>query len=71
MSGCTALRYVYASNAELDEAAVDQLLTDLVINAVSDGYLTISGGNNAPPSDPDGLALKTVLIDRSWNVYHN
>ena len=71
VSGCTALRYVYASNAALDEAAVDQLLTDLVINAVSNGYLYISGGNNAPPSDPDGLALKATLISRGWNVYHN
>ena len=71
VSGCTALRYVYASNAELDEAAVDQLLTDLVINAVTDGYLHIAGGNNAPPSDPDGLALKATLISRGWNVYTN
>lgn len=69
VSGCTSLRYVYASNCDLDETAVDQLLADLVANGTTDGYLQLNGGSNAPPSDPGGLALKAILIDRGWNVY--
>ena len=71
VSGCTALNNVIANNCALGEAAIDQLLTDLVSNGTTGGYLRINGGTNAPPSDPDGLALKAILIDRGWNIYHN
>ena len=70
-SGCTSLRYIYAQNCNFSVAAVDQLLTDLVNNGGTNGYLRINGGGSASPSDPDGLALKAVLVDRGWNVYHN
>lgn len=71
ISGCTNLRYVYASGCAFDEALVDQLLADLVANGVTNGYLRINSGTSAPPSDPDGLALKAILIDRGWSIYHN
>jgi hypothetical protein len=71
VTGCTSLRYVFAYGCAFDEAMVDQLLTDLVANGVLNGYLRIDGGTNAPPSDPDGLALKAILIDRGWTVYTN
>lgn len=69
--GCTNLSYIYASGCAFDETMVDQLLSALVANGVTDGYLRISGGTSAPPSDPDGLALKAILIDRGWNIYTN
>jgi len=70
--GCTSLRYIYAYGCAFDDGAmVDQLLADLVANGVTNGYLRINGGTSAPPSDPDGLALKAILIDRGWNIYTN
>jgi len=71
ISGCTSLRYIYAYGCAFDEAMVDQLLADLVANGTTNGYLRINSGSSAPPSDPDGLALKAILIDRGWNIYHN
>ena len=71
ISGCTNLGYIYAYGCAFDEAMVDQLLADLVANGTTGGYLRINSGSSAPPSDPDGLALKAVLIDRGWNIYHN
>ena len=71
ISGCTSLRYIYAYGCAFDEMLVGQLLADLIANGVSDGYLQINGGTNSPPSDPDGLAMMAVLIDRGWTVYTN
>ena len=50
---------------------VDQLLADLVTNGATGGYLQLRGGTNSPPSDPDGLALKAILLDRGWTIYTN
>jgi len=71
VTGCTSLRYIYAYGCAFDEAMVDQLLADLVANGVTDGYLRINGGTSAPPSDPDGLALEAILLDRGWTIYTN
>jgi len=71
ISGCTNLSYIYAYGCAFDQAMVDQLLADLVANGATNGYLRISSGSSAPPSDPDGLALKAILIDRGWSIYHN
>jgi len=71
ISGCTSLRYIYAYGCAFDEVMVDQLFADLVANGVNDGYLRINGGASSPPSDPDGLAMMAVLIDRGWTVYTN
>jgi len=53
------------------QAAVDQILSDVVGNGLNDGYLRIDGTGTAAPSDPDGLALKATLISRGWTVYTN
>ena len=71
ISGCSNLGYIYAYGCAFDQAMVDQLLADLVANGTTNGYLRITSGSSAPPSDPDGLALKAILIDRGWNIYHN
>ncbi len=70
VSGCTRLQYIYAYGGALSQAAVDQLLRDLVANGVTDGYLTLAAGNNAPPS-ADGLAAKAILLSRGWTVSTN
>ncbi len=70
-SGCINLRYLYAYNCNFSVAAVDQILTDLVNNGTTNGSLQMNGGGSASPSNPDGLALKAILINRGWNVYHN
>ena len=51
--------------------SVDQILSDVVGNGLTDGYLRIDGTGTAAPSDPDGLALKATLISRGWTVYTN
>ncbi len=68
ISGCPNLQYIYTYDCGMSEAMVDQLLTDLVGNGTEDGYADLSG-NNAPPSNPDGLALKAILISRGWTIY--
>ncbi|MFN3165570.1 MAG: hypothetical protein ACE37H_00735 [Phycisphaeraceae bacterium] len=70
-SGCTNLNYLYAYGCNFSVAAVDQLLEDLVNNGATNGYLQMNGGGSASPSNPDGLALKAILVNRGWNVYHN
>jgi hypothetical protein len=69
--GCSNLRYIYAYGAALPQVAVDQVLSDLVTNGATSGYLQINGPYNAPPSDPDGLAQKAILISRGWTIYHS
>ncbi|HRR86588.1 MAG TPA: hypothetical protein P5316_16375 [Phycisphaerae bacterium] len=69
VSGCSNLRYIYAYGCAFDEAMVDQLLTDLVANGTTNGYLQVNGPYNSPPSNPDGVALKNILISRGWSVY--
>lgn len=71
LSGCTALRNVYMQTCNFSVAVVDQVLTDLVNNGAINGTVRLNGGGSASPSNPDGLALKAILIDRGWNVYHN
>ncbi|NLE59418.1 MAG: hypothetical protein GX616_13735 [Planctomycetes bacterium] len=69
VSGCSNLRYIYAYGCAFDEAMVDQLLADLVANGTTNGYLQMNGPYNSPPSSPDGVALKNILISRGWSVY--
>jgi len=69
--GCDSLDYIYIRYCPLDQAAVDQILSDVVGNGLNDGYLRIDGTGTAAPSDPDGLALKATLISRGWTVYTN
>ena len=69
--GCTNFHYLYAYGCALPQEAVDQLLADLVANGTTGGYIEMSGGSNAAPSDPDGIALKNILISRGWTIYTN
>lgn len=69
--GCINLKYLYAYACSLPQTAVDQILTDLVVNGTTSGYVDLIGGNNAPPSSPDGIALKNVLISRGWTITTN
>lgn len=68
VSGCPSFQYLYAYESGFDQAMVDQLLADLVGNGATDGYVQIDGGNEQP-SDPDGLALMTILLSRGWSIY--
>lgn len=69
VSGCANLQYIYGYDCGLGTPMVDQLLADLVANGTTDGYVDLSGSSNSPPSNPDGLALKAILISRGWNIY--
>lgn len=71
LQGCTNFHYLYAYGCALPQEAVDQLLADLVANGTTGGYLEMGGGSNAAPSDPDGIALKNILISRGWSIYGN
>jgi hypothetical protein len=51
----------------LTQAAVDFVLVELSLNSIADGYVDITGPGNAIPS-ATGLAAKTVLEGRGWNV---
>ena len=69
--GCIYLEAIYAYGCALPQAAVDQVLADLVANGTANGYLQLNGPGNAPPSNPGGIALKNILISRGWTVYTN
>jgi hypothetical protein len=69
--GCASLDYISIRYCPLDQAAVDQILSDVVGNGLNNGYLRIDGTGTAAPSNPDGLALKATLISRGWTVYTN
>jgi hypothetical protein len=69
--GCTSLEEIYGYGCALPQAAVDQVLADLVANGTANGYLQLNGPYNAPPSNPGGIALKNILISRGWTVYTN
>lgn len=71
LTGCDSLDYISIRYCPLDQAAVDQILSDVVGNGLNNGYLRIDGTGTAAPSDPDGLALKATLISRGWTVYTN
>ena len=70
VSNCPVLKTIYLYSCDLAEAMVDQILADLVANGANDGYITMTGGNNAPPS-PAGQADVDILVSRGWRVYVN
>lgn len=71
ITGCTSLTYLYGVSCALDQATVDHILTELVAGGQTHGYMAIGMGANASPSDPDGLAMKAILIDRGWMINTN
>ena len=58
------------SDNELDEAAVDGVLADLDSFGLSNGFVDVSGGTNAPPSAA-GLTSKANLEGKGWTVTVN
>ena len=68
---CPGLKTVTLVNAALPTPNVDRLLADLVANGTADGAITVAGGSSGPPSDPDGIASKLILISRGWTVSTN
>ncbi len=71
LQGCTNMRYLYLMGCALSQIMIDQVLTDMVAGGVTNGYLDMSSGTNAAPSNPDGIALKNTLISRGWTVTTN
>jgi hypothetical protein len=75
ISGCPNLDIIDFSNNALTQAAVDQLLADVVAAGATptiDNYIDISNygsGTNAAPS-PAGLADIATLQGNGWNVYY-
>jgi Leucine-rich repeat (LRR) protein len=60
----------YASNCDLTETAVDDILVVLSNNGVTGGQVELNGGTNAIPS-ATGLAAKLALEADSWSVNVN
>jgi len=71
VSGCPDLTFVNLQWCALPQAAVDQVLFDLVDNGASNGNCYLNLGSNAPPSNPDGEAAKNTLVSRGWTVATN
>jgi Leucine-rich repeat (LRR) protein len=53
-------------NCALTQTAVDNILVALSESAVTNGYVDLSGGNNASPSQT-GIDAANVLNDKSWS----
>ncbi len=71
LQGCTNMHYLYLMGCALPQAMIDQVLTDMVASGMTNGYLDMSSGANAAPSNPNGVALKNTLISRGWTVTTN
>ncbi len=50
----------------LTQTAVDNILVALADNAISNGYVDLTGGTNAVPG-PAGLTALTVLFGKGWS----
>jgi|688.fasta_scaffold01183_26 hypothetical protein len=59
----------FANNA-LTATAVDYTLQWLAGSGVENGYVDLSGGTNAIPTE-NSAAARAILQDRGWNVYVN
>jgi Leucine-rich repeat (LRR) protein len=68
VSGCTALSYVDFNGCALSLDTVNGLLSELVANGVSNGFLDISEGTSASPTD---TADEATLIANGWSVTTN
>ena len=61
---------VYCLNNLLSQAAVDEILHQLVINGLSNGQAYLSGTGNAAPS-ATGQGYRSTLEGRGWFVLNN
>lgn len=57
-------------NCALTQTAVDNILVALSESAVTNGYVDLSGGSNASPSQT-GIDAANVLNDKSWSFDYN
>lgn len=57
-------------NCALTQTAVDNILVALSESAVENGYVDLSSGNNASPSQV-GIDAANVLSDKSWSFDYN
>jgi hypothetical protein len=65
-----ALALYFDANA-LNQACVDDILDALDDAGYSGGTLDLTGGTNATPSNPAGLASKANLVGKGWTVTNN
>ena len=68
VSGLSALTYLDCSSNQLTLDAVNGILAALVASGQANGYLDMSGGTNASPTD---TADEATLIANGWTVTTN
>ena len=59
---------LFASNCALTQTAVDNILVALSESAVEDGYVDLSGGDNASPSQTGIDAANVLVDDKNWSL---
>lgn len=67
VTGCSNLSFLNANANFLPSLVVDQVLTDLLPNAVFPGSVDLSSQLPSPPS-PSGIAAENVLVAGLWSV---
>ncbi len=68
ISGCVSLKYLYLYDCAFSSQMVDQILADLVMHGVENGYINIGGAGNGVPTQA-GSDNANILTARGWNVY--
>jgi Leucine-rich repeat (LRR) protein len=68
VSGLSALVYLDCDTNQLTLDAVNGILAALVANGQANGYLNMSGGTNASPTDS---ADEATLLANGWTVTTN
>ena len=68
VAGLSALTYLDCSSNQLTLDAVNGILAALVASGVPNGYLGMSGGTNASPTD---TADEATLLANGWTVTTN
>jgi hypothetical protein len=59
---------LYASNCALTQTAVDNILVALSESDVESGYIDLSGGDNASPSQTGIDAANVLVDDKNWSL---
>jgi hypothetical protein len=58
-------------NCALTQTAVDNILVALSESAVENGYVDLSSGNNASPSQTGVDAINVLVNDKTWSIDYN
>jgi hypothetical protein len=69
LSGCTALKYLYCNDNNLNTAALDTLFNDLPTRPSNDGYIYI--GDNPGAAEEPYLIYIGTTVAKGWNVGYN